>query len=113
MQSRRPTLADHRQPVLNRVASIPAGRFSTYGSIARVLGINPRHVARILSSLEEEEAELLPWHRVLGAEGRLSPNLPADLHERQKSRLEAEGIVVNAKGYLVDPDRHFFAIRSI
>lgn len=113
MHPRRPTLADYREPVLKLVASIPAGRFTTYGSLAKVMGINPRHVARILANLDETDATTLPWHRVLGAEGRLSPNLPGGLHEEQKTRLEAEGIAVNAKGYLVDPDRHFFPMRSI
>ncbi len=109
----RPSLADHHPRVLDIVARIPPGRFTTYGSIARVLQMNPRHVARILATLDEDQSKHLPWHRVMGAEGRLSTNLPEGLHDLQKSRLEAEGIAINGRGYVDDPDRNFFPIRSI
>ncbi len=101
-----------RAEVLRIVAAIPEGRFTTYGSIARPLGVNPRHVASVLARLEEGESETLPWHRVVAAEGRLSQGMEEGLRAKQRSRLEKEGFVIDARGFIVDPDRRFHAIGS-
>ncbi len=99
-----------RAEVLGFVASIPEGRFSTYGSIARQLGVNPRHVAAVLARLDAEESLSLPWHRVVAAEGRLSQGMTEELRAEQRGRLEAEGFAIDAKGFIVDPDVRFHVV---
>lgn len=100
-----------RAGVLRLVASIPEGRFTTYGSIAFGLKVNPRRVAWFLARLSAAEAEALPWHRVVAAEGRISRGMEPGLRNEQRALLEAEGLVIDGKGFILDPDRHFHAVR--
>lgn len=104
-------LARIRSAVLPLVAAIPEGRFTTYGSLARPLGVNPRHVARVLARLDPEESTVLPWHRVVAAEGRISQGMSEALREEQRRRLEAEGFHIDARGYLVDSESRFHVPR--
>ena len=99
-----------RSEVVRLVGRIPAGRFTTYGSIARNLGVNPRQVAFVLARLDEVEAANLPWHRVVAAEGRISRGMEEELRAEQRQRLIGEGIGIDARGFIVDPDRHFHAV---
>ena len=83
--------------VLHVITRIPAGRVAAYGQVAALAGAprNARQVGRML-------AEGLcyggaPWHRVLGASGRVS--LPADAGgDRQRQLLQAEGVVFRESG---------------
>jgi methylated-DNA-protein-cysteine methyltransferase related protein len=100
-----------RQLVLSTVRSIPKGKFSTYGLIAKHLKLAPRQVATVLGHLTSEEAEALPWHRVVAADARLSPNLPEPVALEQRKRLLAEGLALDAKGYIQDPDGAFHLLR--
>jgi methylated-DNA-protein-cysteine methyltransferase related protein len=74
------------------VAAIPRGRVATYGQIAALAGAPgaARRVAWLLHSSSRKLA--LPWHRVIGAGGRIS--LPqGGGYELQRSLLAAEGAV--------------------
>ena len=82
----RKTLARIRAEVIPLVAAIPKGRFTTYGSLARHLGVNPRLVAAVLARLDEREAEILPWHRVVAAEGRISRGMAESIRIEQALR---------------------------
>lgn len=99
-----------RAEVIRLVALIPAGRFTTYGSIAVHMNCSPRHVAQALSGLSEEESEALPWHRVVAADARISRGMDPDLAARQRSRLEAEGMEIDAKGFIANADDHFHTV---
>lgn len=99
-----------RAEVLRLVALIPKGKFTTYGSIARHMNVNPRHVAKSLSGLSAAEGKKLPWHRVVASEGRISRSMDPELAERQRKLLEKEGMKVGAKGSILKDERHFFAI---
>ena len=101
-----------RADVLHIVAAIPSGHFTTYGSIARHLGINPRQVARVMSRLTEEEATTLPWHRVVGANARISPHMDATLAAVQRQRLTAEGMTLNRSGFIQNDEVHFHVVRT-
>jgi methylated-DNA-protein-cysteine methyltransferase related protein len=83
------------------VSSIPRGRASTYGSVARAAGLPGR--ARLVGfALRTAPDELhLPWHRVLGAGGRIVFPPGSRGHREQARRLRSEGCKV-AKGR-VDP----------
>ena len=96
-----------RAEVLRLVALIPAGKFTTYGSIAVHMNVVALHVGTVLASLTKEEAATLPWHRVVSADARLSTKMARNLSRVQRKRLEAEGMKINAKGYILDSDAHF------
>ncbi len=76
---------------------IPRGRVATYGQIAALAGRErgARGVAWILHS--SSEAAGLPWHRVIGAAGRISLPRGRGFAE-QKRRLVAEGVAVGPGG---------------
>lgn len=99
-----------RQEVIRLVSLIPVGKFTTYGSIAVHMNVQPRHVASVISRLTDEEARDLPWHRVVSAEARISPRMPADLQALQQSRLQAEGLSIDSRGFLVNSDAHFHVV---
>ena len=99
-----------RAEVIRLVALIPRGKFTTYGSIAVHMNVVARHVATVLSRLSDEEAAALPWHRVVGREGRLSVRMAADLSKAQRERLEAEGIPIDAEGFIQHSDDYFYIV---
>ena len=78
------------------VGAIPRGAVSTYGAVARAAGLPGR--ARLAGrALRESPTELrLPWHRVVGAGGRIVFP-PGTLHHKEQARrLRAEGVAVRA-----------------
>ena len=88
------------------VALIPAGCVATYGQIARLAGLDghARQVGYALSALQDGCE--LPWHRVVNAQGRISPRSgggPADIVQRL--RLEHEGVQFDEQGRI--PLKHF------
>jgi alkylated DNA nucleotide flippase Atl1 len=68
------------------VASIPAGRVSTYGDIAAAAALSS---PRIVGWIMRTDSSDLPWHRVITASGRPAPHLAT----RQLERLRAEGVL--------------------
>jgi methylated-DNA-protein-cysteine methyltransferase related protein len=74
------------------VRRIPRGRVATYGQIASSLGVprGARAVGWALRALPDEEKDV-PWHRVVGAGGRISPR-PGPSPLVQGRRLRAEGV---------------------
>ncbi|MCU0750259.1 MAG: MGMT family protein [Akkermansiaceae bacterium] len=99
-----------REEVLRLVSLVPKGKFTTYGSIAIHMNVMPRHVAYVLGRLTPEEAEGLPWHRVVAAGGCISPNMPAKLAATQKRLLKAEGIRIGPNGQIVDQEAHYHSV---
>lgn len=99
-----------RAEVIRLVALIPSGKFTTYGSIAVHMNVIARHVATVLSHLTEEESATIPWHRVVAADARLSPNMAPELHRKQKRLLKAEGLRIDTAGYIQDADTHFHVV---
>lgn len=86
------------------IRSIPPGKVSTYGAIARSAGLpgRARQVAQIL-----HRGFNLPWQRVLGAGGEIK--LRGDSYMEQRFRLEAEG--VRFRGSKVDMKQHEFKFK--
>ena len=88
------------------VGAIPPGRVLTYGQIATLLGTP--YQARQVGWAMHGCPLGLPWHRVVGAGGRLltrSPSPPGgSLQQRQL--LEQEGVLFT--GERVDMSRHQF-----
>jgi len=96
-----------RAEVIRLVALIPEGRFTTYGSIAIHMNVIARHVATVLSHLSPEESAALPWHRVVSANARVSPNMDPMLSRKQRRRLKAEGLRIDKDGFIQEADAHF------
>jgi|ERR1700722_10889483 methylated-DNA-protein-cysteine methyltransferase related protein len=88
------------------VAKIPKGKVATYGSVAKAAGFPgaSRQVAWALRGT----AGRLPWHRVLGAGGKIL--LPGEAGGEQRLRLAAEGVVF--RGGKVWMERHEFRFRA-
>jgi alkylated DNA nucleotide flippase Atl1 len=80
-------MATIRIRIERAIRSIPRGRVSTYGGIAKMAGYPgaARLVARVL-----RRGYGLPWQRVLGAGGVIK--LTGDSAIEQRLRLEAEGV---------------------
>ena len=74
------------------VTLIPPGKVSTYGDVARHAGLPgaARRVGRALRGLPEDTG--IPWHRVINAQGKLVVPGGSPAQDRQRTRLEREGI---------------------
>lgn len=78
------------------VCSIPRGRVSTYGAVARAAGL-PGRARQAGFALRVAPEDLnLPWHRVVGAGGRIVFPQGTREHKEQARRLRAEGVRVEA-----------------
>jgi methylated-DNA-protein-cysteine methyltransferase-like protein len=89
------------QTIWDIVAMIPHGRVSTYGNVARAAGL-ARGARQAGYALRMTPPGMkLPWHRVLGAGGRIVFPASSPQHREQARRLRAEGVTV--KGGRVDP----------
>ncbi len=79
------------------VRRIPAGRVSTYGTVAREAGLpgRARQVGYAMAALGDDHD--VPWHRVINARGEVSPRRGGSAFEQiQRAMLEAEGIVFDS-----------------
>jgi methylated-DNA-protein-cysteine methyltransferase-like protein len=80
--------------IWNVVASIPRGSVSTYGAVARAAGL-PGRARQTGFALRVAPEELnLPWHRVLGAGGRIVFPPSSRHFKEQARRLRAEGVAI-------------------
>jgi methylated-DNA-protein-cysteine methyltransferase-like protein len=92
-----------RSRILDTVLRIPEGKVATYGQVAAAAGLpgRARLVGQSLRGLGEDSA--VPWHRVVGAGGRISiPSIAGA--ELQRGLLQDEG--VSFRGERVDLARH-------
>ena len=95
-------------PVYKLVKQIPRGRVTTYGALAKLLRLRggARTAGRAMAATPKGKG--IPWHRVMGANGKLLIREPyASL---QRKLLESEGVAVveariKLKQYLWLPGR--------
>ena len=77
------------------VRQIPAGKVSTYGDIAAIVGdCSARMVGFAMASATTN----VPWHRVINAQGKISPRGDGGGEQLQRARLEDEGIGFSGEG---------------
>jgi methylated-DNA-protein-cysteine methyltransferase-like protein len=79
-------------PVYRLVKQIPRGRVLSYGGVARLVRLRggARTAGHAMAATPSGQG--IPWHRVLGADGKLLIREPyASL---QRKLLESEGVVV-------------------
>ncbi len=81
--------------VYKLVKKIPRGRVTTYGDVARTLKLpgGARTAGRAMAACPSGRG--VPWHRVVGAGGRLLLREPTVF--LQKKLLESEGLLVVEK----------------
>lgn len=78
------------QRVWDACRKIPAGKVTTYGTIAKMLG-SPGAARAVGNALNHNpDAPAVPCHRVVGADGRLVGY--AGGLTRKRAMLEAEGV---------------------
>ena len=87
--------------------SIPSGRVTTYGKLAKAAGAGgqaARSVSSILGKFPNQG--VVPWHRIVYAGGRVW--LTDECSDSRKEMYELEGIEINDKGVIVDFDEVLF-----
>ena len=82
---------EYVEAVLTLVEQVPAGRVTTYGALARAVGIGgPRQVGRVMAL----HGDAVPWWRVVPADGS-----PATWHDGTAlEHLRAEGAPLGHNG---------------
>jgi len=83
-------IPDQTVAILESIKTIPAGQTRTYSEVAFLAGYpsNASAVGKIIRGLNLPSEASIPWHRVVGQDGRLRLN---DEGEVQLSRLVDEG----------------------
>jgi methylated-DNA-protein-cysteine methyltransferase-like protein len=82
------------QAIWHAVCAIPRGQVSTYGAVARAAGFPGRARQAGFALRVGPKALNLPWHRVVGAGGRIVFPKASPEHKEQARRLRAEGVSV-------------------
>ncbi|QKZ06656.1 MGMT family protein [Pseudomonas eucalypticola] len=85
--------SERRMALYLALGQVPPGKVVTYGQLADMAGLGraARWVGRTLSQLPD--GSQLPWHRVIGAGGRISLAAGTPGGEEQRARLRAEGVL--------------------
>lgn len=84
------------EPVYRLIKKIPRGHVTTYGDLARKLRLRggARAVGYAMAACPSGRG--IPWHRVVGAGGRLL--IPEPHGSLQRRLLESEGVRVDFEG---------------
>lgn len=89
--------------VVELALSIPSGRVTTYGDLARAAGGTPmtaQSVSGILGRAEDKGIKGIPWHRIVYADGRVW--LPDEHRDRRLLLYKKEKIKIDQKGRVID-----------
>ncbi len=86
-------MQDFTLKIIQLISAIPAGKVATYGQIAAMAGNHraARQVSRVLHTCTSKYQ--LPWHRVIGAAGKISIPKDHSGYFKQKKKLEEEGVM--------------------
>lgn len=76
------------------MCSIPRGQASTYGAVARAAGFPGRARQAGFALKVAPNSMNIPWHRVVGAGGRIVFPEGSRHHKEQAKRLRSEGVAV-------------------
>ena len=89
-----------KEKVYEFLTTVPKGKVVTYGQIAEYLG--NKKLARVVGNIlhNNPDEDKYPCYKVVDSKGNLSKHFAFGGIEKQKERLEKEGIVVN--NYKVD-----------
>ncbi len=83
----------NQEKIWQVVNQIPRGKVASYGQVAKLAGLPgyARYVGYTMKNLPGDTN--LPWFRVINSQGSISFKKGTSQYLRQKSLLEAEGIV--------------------
>ena len=92
-------------PVYRLVKRIPRGHVTTYGALAKALRLRggARAVGYAMAACPNGRG--IPWHRVIGAGGRLL--IPEPYGAKQRMMLETEGVTLH--GFRIDMEIYGWA----
>lgn len=94
------------EQVYKAVSKIPRGKVTTYGVVAKQIGINnPRVVGYALHV--NKDPDNIPCHRVVNKDGGLAPGYAFGGLDVQRQLLEQEGI--SFTGDKVKIENHLFS----
>jgi methylated-DNA-protein-cysteine methyltransferase-like protein len=82
------------QAIWDVVAQLPHGTVSTYGDVARAAGLPGRARQAGYALKHLPDGMHLPWHRVVGAGGRIVFPPGSRAYREQARRLRGEGVEV-------------------
>ena len=82
------------QAIWDVVCRIPQGHVSTYGAVARAAGLPGRARQAGFALRVAPDGMHLPWHRVVGAGGRIVFPETSRHYREQARRLRSEGVAV-------------------
>ncbi len=90
--------------ILAQVRRVPRGKVATYGDVAYAAGYpgSARQVAWALHT----SSRGLPWHRIVGADGKIL--LPGEGGFEQRMRLQSEGVQFHGLRIDMKAHRHSF-----
>ena len=95
--------------VVKLALSIPPGRVTTYGRLARAAGsgnMAAQSITTILSRAWGKDEKRIPWHRIVYSNGKIWID---DRHYDERMRLyRKEGIALDASGHIKDFHRLLF-----
>jgi methylated-DNA-protein-cysteine methyltransferase-like protein len=92
--------------IRDTIRKIPKGKVATYGDVARAAGF-PGSARQVVWALHKSRG--LPWHRVLGAGGKVL--LPGESGLEQRLRLETEGVAFRSGRVWME--KHQYKFRSV
>jgi methylated-DNA-protein-cysteine methyltransferase related protein len=93
--------------VYDLALSIPSGRVTTYGTIARLAGGGPmaaRSISSILSKAPNQKA--IPWHRIVYAGGKVW--LDSEHEVARRKLYKKEGITIDTSGCIKNFEEIFY-----
>ncbi len=93
-----------KEKVYEFLTTIPKGKVVTYGRIAEYLG--DKRLSRVVGNIlhNNPDEEKYPCYKVVDRNGNLSKHFAFGGIEKQKEKLENDGIEVN--GYKVDLNKY-------
>jgi methylated-DNA-protein-cysteine methyltransferase related protein len=89
--------------IRDTIRKIPKGKVSTYGDVAQAAGF-PGRARQVVWALRNGRG--LPWHRVVGAGGKIS--IPGEGGLEQRLRLEFEGVVFHGSRVWMEKHQYEF-----
>ena len=77
------------------VANIPKGKVTTYGALAKIVGVSPRVIGFALH--QNKDPKNIPCHRVINSKEKISSGYAFGGPNIQKEMLEDEGVKFDTK----------------
>jgi methylated-DNA-protein-cysteine methyltransferase-like protein len=87
--------------IRDTIRRIPKGKVSTYGEVARAAGF-PGSARQVVWALHNSRG--LPWHRVVGAGGKILT--PGEHGLEQRMLLETEGVAFRSGRVWLEKHQH-------